>query len=294
MAGPFTLRSTAATTLRDSAALRDGPVITNDFTGEMIFPLLSTSAEFLAGNSFTGSMRLPMFEADADYLAGSAFSASLNFPMFSNAGAFGTYVYAGDWTLPMFVAAGRAESDIAQTYRGWPINLKNMGLTEYQNFAFNSMTRFNGEYLAAGAGGLFSLDGDDDNGTPIDSRVRFALTDFGIEALKRLEEAFVSYRSAGDLRFRVIIDGGETYEYTLAATGNTGIATNRAKVGKAIKSNYFCLEVESVAGIPFELDAIKLHPVVLDRKIGRPPDARLFTGRMRFPMFTGSGQFAAS
>lgn len=262
-----------------------------EFTGGWQFPMFAAAGEWIAGSSYSGSFRFPMFEMEGTYLAGSAFSGAWELPMFSSIGTFGSYQYQGTWEFPMFFMAGVTQSDIEQTYRGWPVNLKNMGLTEYTNFNFNSMTKFNGEYLAAGATGLMALSGEDDRGTAIDARIRLGLTDFGIEQLKRLEEAFVTYRSEGDLVFRVIIDGGQTYEYSLTATGNLGMATNRAKIGKAIKSNFWCIEIENINGAAFDLQDITLHPVVLARKIGRPPNTGVFTGRATFPMFTGTGQF---
>lgn len=264
------------------------------FSGEVISPPFSATGSFISNNDYAGAIRMPAIEAAGTFLAGSAFSGDIALPSFGVFGTFGNYQYSGAIVMPHSVVIGRFEPDIAQIFRGWPVNLKNMGLTEYSNFDFNSMTRFNGEYLAAGVSGLFALSGEDDAGVEIDARVRFGLTDFGIEQLKRLEEAFATYRSAGDLTFRVIIDGGQTYEYPLTATGNTGMATNRAKVGKAIKSNYWCIEVENVNGASFDLQDIRLHPVVESRKIGRPPSTCLFTGRAFMPIFEVAGTFSAS
>lgn len=261
------------------------------FTGEAVLPSLTATGSFIASNFYSGAVRLPAIEASGTYLAGSAFSGDVELPAFDVSGIFGTFTYSGSVTLPTLIASGRFEPDIVQTYRGWPVNLKNMGLTEYTNFNFNSMTKFNGEYLAAGATGLVALSGDDDRGTQIDWRIRLGLTDFGIEQLKRLEEAFMTYRSEGDATFRVIIDGGQTYEYTLVATGNRGMATNRTKIGKGVKSNFWCFEVESINGAAIEIQDMTLHPVVLARKIGRPPDTGVFTGRVRLPMLQASGQF---
>jgi hypothetical protein len=261
------------------------------FTGDWTLPLFSATGSFLSSNAYIGDFRLPLFQNAAILLNGNVYSADWELPFWSQSGVIANPPYVGNFVLPMFIAAGRTDSAIAQTYRGWPVNLKNSALTEYTNFTFNSMTRFNGEYLAAGSGGLFALSGATDDGVEIDARIRFGITDFKIESLKRLEETFVDYRSPGDLLFRVIIDGGYTYTYTLDATGNTGLATNRVKIGKAIEANYFCFEIENVDGTDFDLQNIRVRPVVLSRKIGRPPLSGVFTGRKRLPMFTGVGAF---
>lgn len=263
------------------------------FSGAITLPPYSATGSFISAGNYAGVIRMPARDAVGSFLAGGAFSGAIDMPARVVTGAFGNPRFTGTIVQPAFVVTGHFEPDIVQTYRGWPVNLKNSGLTEYTNFSFNSMTRFNGEYLAAGATGLMALSGDDDNGTDIDCRVRFGLTDLNSEQLKRLEEAFATYRSVGDLTFRVIIDGGQTYAYTLAATGNTGMATNRAKVGKAIVSNMWCFEIENVNGLPFDFQDLTLHPVILSRKIGRPPSTGLFTGRAFMPRLTVTGQFSA-
>lgn len=263
------------------------------FSGVITLPSYSATGSFISAGKYAGVIRMPARDAVGSFLAGSAFSGAIDMPVREVTGAFGNSHFAGTIVQPAFAVTGHFEPDIVQTYRGWPVNLKNYGLTQYSNFNFNSMTRFNGEYLAAGSTGLMALTGDDDNGTPIDSRIRFGLNDLGSEQLKRLEEAFSTYRSVGDLTFRIIIDGGQTYEYTLAATGNTGMATNRAKVGKAIESNMWCFEIENVDGAAFDLQDLTLHPVLLARKIGRPPSTGVFTGRAFMPRLTVTGHFSA-
>lgn len=261
------------------------------FSGEWKLPLFTDSGTFISDNNYSGEFRLPLFERTIEHALGSAFSAIWTLPLFTGTGTFGNFQYTGAWVLPLFVPDGRTEAPVTQVFAAWPLNLKNLGLTEYTNYSFNSLTRFNGEYLAAGPNGLTALGGDTDNGTAIDARIRFRLDDMNSDQLKRLEETFITYRSAGDLTLRVIIDHGQTYEYTLTATGNTGMATNRAKIGKGIESNYYCLEIENVNGTDFDLQQLSTLPVILSRKIGRPPSTGTFTGRMFLPMFTGSGSF---
>jgi len=41
--------------------------------------------------------------------------------------------------------------------RTWVLNLRKKGLTEYNNFAFNSYAEYRGTILAAGAAGILKL-----------------------------------------------------------------------------------------------------------------------------------------
>lgn len=254
-----------------------------EWSESVLLPLPSEESALISQGLYVETLAAPLPQEVSAFLNGNVFSESIILPVPVDASAFGTYQYSESVTLPMPFEDMRLESAITQTYRGWPVNLKNMGLTEYDNFAFNSMTRFNGEYLAAGTNGLFAMTGTTDNGVAIDARIRFGMTNFGSEKLKRIEDAFLEYRSAGDLLFRIIIDGGETYEYTVSATGNTGMAKNRAKIGKAIESNFWTLEIENIDGTAFDLQSISIRPVILSRKIGRPAVPKIYTERLRAP-----------
>ncbi len=78
------------------------------------------------------------------------------------------------------------------------MHLLNYAVTEYKNYNFNSLLRFNGVSLGINEQGVYILDGDDDLGQLIQSRINTGLTDLaknGVKAIPR--EAWLAYRSDG-------------------------------------------------------------------------------------------------
>lgn len=238
------------------------------WTGETVVPLRTTDGAFIGSVLWSGETDLPMRQTAGEFAAGSVFAGSAERPLWEALGALGAQPFRGSVTLPLWVAQGRLEGAVSATFRGWPVNLKNKALTEYTDYPFNSFARFNGEYLGASDSGIFALSGTDDAGEYIDARVRLALSDLGVETLKRVSEVFLSYRSVGTLILRVVVDGGLTYEYPLEPTGKTGVYQTRVKTGQGLKVNYLCFELVNVEGSAFDLDAVRVRPILLSRSIG--------------------------
>jgi hypothetical protein len=251
-------------------------IVFHQWAGEWEIPLFEKSGQLVPNYNYTGEFRFPLFEFEGDLKVGRDYTGVWTFPFWEKEGSFGSPYFTGEWRFPMWTLYGRlqpgslpapAPDEIDTRFRGWPMNTKNSALTEYVNYPMNSFARFNGEYLGAGPEGLFALDGDDDDGAQIAARVRLALSDLGIDELKRADDAFLSYRSDGTLIFRVVIDGGLTYDYPLEPTGQYGIYTARVKLGQGLKTTYLCFEIANKEGEAFDLDAARVRPIVLSRKV---------------------------
>lgn len=237
------------------------------YEGDATLPRWEFAGEFIGGNNWAVDIRWG-FDNAGEFTAGNIFTGAWEWPAYSKTGAFYSPVWTGAWTWPALYMDGRFEPAIAGVFRAWPMNVKNRALTEYEAFPFNSFAAFNGETLAAGAGGIFTLSGEDDAGEFVDARVRLALTDFGVEELKRAEEVFLTARSPGTLTVSVVVDGGQTYEYPLEPTGKAGMYTVRVKVGRGLRLTHWCFEIANFEGVAFDLDALRLRPIVLKRRIG--------------------------
>lgn len=152
------------------------------------------------------------------------------------------------------------------TFKGLPasylsmvLNLRNQGLTEYTNYDFNSLCRFRGRHLAATSTGVYELDsGETDDGDQIDWNIRTGYMDTEQKEKLRLRQAWVSYKSNGDLIMTVILPDGSEYEYDLEGYDVTENGV-RVKFGKGIRSKYVALDLKNVDGSSLTLDAIKLH-----------------------------------
>jgi hypothetical protein len=146
------------------------------------------------------------------------------------------------------------------TYSCMVMNLKNKGLTEYSNYLFNSMCRFNGVHLGATSTGIFNLDsGSTDAGTIINWNFRTGYLDMVEQGVKKkVKQAWFSYKSSGDIMLTVIQPDGENYEYDLTGyeVYETGL---RVKFGKGFRSRYLAFDVSNIDGSSITLDALKLQ-----------------------------------
>ena len=156
-----------------------------------------------------------------------------------------------------------------EVYVGWAMNSAHFGVTKYVNYGFNSFANYSGVSLGANASGIFELTGTSDNGTDIDARIKFGITDFNIPAQKRVHEAFLGIRNDGSMILKTYINENTERWYELRQI-DEGIHTTRIKLGgRGVKSNYWQFELLNKDGADFELDNIQMTPIVLTRKTKR-------------------------
>ena len=158
------------------------------------------------------------------------------------------------------------------TYLAWVVNTETRAAWTYENYPFNSFCEFEGRYYGAAADGIYTLDGADDAGEDIKARFRLGLNNLGTGKMKRVPSLYLGYRSDGTLVLKVISTspGGEKEENWYRLTPQHAGATRegRIKIGRGIKSVYFDFEVANVNGADFDVDALELFPMILDRRIG--------------------------
>ena len=152
------------------------------------------------------------------------------------------------------------------------VNTDGKGLSRYTNYPFNSFMRVGGLYYGATDTGLYQLDGNDDAGTPIAARLRVGMAMLGSRSLKRVPAAYFSYTASGDLLLKVVIpspvDGlREAHCYKLKANNTANLGPGRVVIGKGLTSVYWDFAVENIAGADFEMEAIDIYPVALERNV---------------------------
>ena len=113
---------------------------------------------------------------------------------------------SADLVLPGFfiTAEGRAVPVLLTCI---VMNPKNLAVSEYTGFNFNSFVFFNGKYLAAGPSGIHVLEGDTDNGEPIISLIKTGHIPTGSA---RARDIYLMGRS--DAQMRVTLIGDEEEE----------------------------------------------------------------------------------
>jgi hypothetical protein len=154
-------------------------------------------------------------------------------------------------------------ADDAQTV--WVVNTDLQASTRYENYAFNSFAVINGVYYGAKADGLYRLDGDDDNGDPIQAMISMGKMDFGTNLKKSLTNVYVGTSSSGKLFLKVLVDGQE-YTYSARASSES-MKVQRFDTGRGIRANYLEFELYNAAGDDFELDSVEFIVATLTRRI---------------------------
>lgn len=245
----------------------DTPVV-----GSAVLTLRAPSIQIAAsaGQSAAAALTLRKLALAASGVSGSVGTVALTLPIVRlDATGYGPAIGVAQLTLPSLhlVATGRSASLAApQTFA---MHTETMALTQYSNFPFNSFAQFNGVYLGASDAGIFALTGATDNGAAINAYARVGITDFATSHLKRVDRAYVGYRSDGDLVLRIITDEVQQRDYLMRRTVATpGIHGNLVRFGKGLAARYWQFEVRNVNGSDFDLNIVELKPTTLRRRFG--------------------------
>jgi hypothetical protein len=167
----------------------------------------------------------------------------------------------------LFIPGPNRYVAVSQSPLAISMHTEAQALTQYSNYAFNSLTPFNGTYLGASASGIFELVGDTDETAPIISTVRLAITDFGTTFLKALDRLYVGYRAITDMVVNLITDETTTTPYPLLATTEAGLHTARVKVGKRLSARYWQVEFTNPTGGDFQIDVVDVKSTPYQRRV---------------------------
>jgi hypothetical protein len=167
-------------------------------------------------------------------------------------------------TLPIYKLLTEV---VAETYLSMALNIRNFALTNLSNYKFNSFARFNGVHLGATGTKIFNLDSVEstDDGSEIDWNFRIPFLDLEMKTSKRLRQAWVSFKSSGDIIVTAIYPDGTEYEYDLTGYEITEDGV-RVKFGRGLRNRYIALDFKSKDGSTIDLDTIRLN---LDEYGGR-------------------------
>jgi hypothetical protein len=133
--------------------------------------------------------------------------------------------------------------------------------SQYKNYNFNSMVKFNGTYLGANNHGLFQLTGNFDNTDIITAEFAPVLTDFGIHNSKRLYAIYFGVETADNLYVAIYADEVLVKSYTLYATKTTSHRI-RQRIGHDAKGRYWSFIISNPKGNFFAVDSIDVLPQV--------------------------------
>ena len=237
-------------------------------TGNITFPLLNIAASSGLANTADVAITLPQFALSSTALLHA--TASLTLPQISLSatalqGEIGNLNVALVTLSTSFIIIGRA-------YKGTPpdcvvMNTKINAVSEYEDYAFNSYTRFNGVNLAANQNGIYELDEtSQDEGTyVIKAHIKSGEIDTYNGTIQRLRNAYLSHESDGDLQMVTKADDTITRKYSLVKPqDSSGIIERRIKFEKGIKDRVFDFKIENVNGSSMDIESMRvmLEPII--------------------------------
>lgn len=150
-------------------------------------------------------------------------------------------------------------------YTAWAMNTRNAAVTQYTGFNFNSFAKMGERYLGANDQGLYWLDGDDDDGRTVKSRITTGIIQPNGNKLAGVQYAYLGMRGDGQFVVTVTDEAGGAYNYTL--TGSS-METARVAFGRGLKTRYFTFSLES-QGQDFDLDSVEFVTTEMARKVQR-------------------------
>ena len=178
-------------------------------------------------------------------------------------------IYSGTLADGVVVHAAYVSPD--GTFTTWAINTRTGAVTEYQNFAFNSMAQMGRKYLGASSTGLYELDGETDSGdVNIPTHMIGGSMQPGGSHFTSFKAIYLGMkaktdapRSAPDFIFKLVAGDGRQYVYGVRPQD---AQTTRIMLGKGLRARYFSWEMMSL-GPDFDLDQIEFVPLISARRI---------------------------
>lgn len=185
----------------------------------------------------------------------------------SSANVSGTMSYSAimQALIQTYVQAFAGIPILTQDGEVWVVNDDSGASTSYEGYSFNSFCKFNNKYYGAKADGVYLLEGDTDNGSPVRSAISLGRQDFGTSAQKTVPSCYIGVASSGDVFLKVIAND-TSYVYKTVRS-DTYLKTQRIQLGRGLKANYLTFELYNETGADFELSAIEFEVVQLTRRI---------------------------
>ncbi len=149
------------------------------------------------------------------------------------------------------------------------MNTLTKGVSEYEDFGFNSYALFDGKYLGADGVGIFELTGETDNGTAIDAEYMTGDVDFNKQTVEfRPFDTYIHLKSPGDI---ILLLQGEQDNTTLSereipGSGHSLLFSWREKFGKNLDWRVVRAGMKNKNGADFEVREMVLDGVPVGKQ----------------------------
>jgi len=152
------------------------------------------------------------------------------------------------------------------------ITLETSAITQYHQFAYDSMCAFNGQHYLLDGGGVYELAErfDDDNGRDIKAFARFVAHDFGLQNKKRVLSGFLSFRAKGAVNVSWGADGRSSTAQKLTAKIDDGNWQELTFGGdRRVEGTYLSFEIGNARGAYFIADELHVDLRVMKKSKSR-------------------------
>lgn len=261
--------------LQLSMSAKSGSAIKADIGLPAIQTAITFGAVAPAINRITGALSLPALKTSISMVSGGVVSANLNLPAIGLTATFSQlsrliFALGIPAIVPHIeiVSVQWITSSGAPARRGFTMNLSHFGVTEYNNYSFNSFADYHqsGVYIGASEEGIFILDGDDDNGAEIQAYIQTGTEDLFTGIMKRLREGWVITRG-GPLAVDLVLDEGRLPLVTRNMEGvREVIQEGRVKFPRGLKNRFFSMIIRNLGGADFSLDSFRIFCDEIQRK----------------------------
>ena len=152
------------------------------------------------------------------------------------------------------------------SYSGWVMNPETFSVWNYEDFNFNSITKFNNIVLGASDSGVYSLEGTTDDGTYIESKLVTAALDFGSRHIKQVPLSYMGLTSDGKIVLKVRVDNKADVWYEITPVEDYE-HTRKIPIGKGLIGRNWQFEIVTVDNSSLDVENIEFYPVIFKRKL---------------------------
>lgn len=146
----------------------------------------------------------------------------------------------------------------------WAINRETGASSQYEQYGFNSFFQRADKYYGVADDGIYLLDGDTDEGAPIDALIEMGRTNLGYTNEKRVGNVYLGVGSVNELYLKVDVDN-QTYVYSMRTSGQA-VKNRPVEVGWGVKGDYWDFTLVNPDGADFNLASISFTPIPLARR----------------------------
>ena len=240
-----------------AAALSSG----GGLSASLHLPAIALSLVIAPQAVINAALQLPAIELAGSIITGGAFSAAINFPVIVLAAMLDQQAQLSfALSLPLKLWLDVVVIPPTPIRKGFVMNLSHFGVTEYENYSFNSVCDYHGTglYIGASEKGIFLLDGEDDAGIGIDAVIATGTEDLWKDVVKRLREGWVTMRG-GPMVLEIVLDQGRLPSIFLdAQTVQDIMHEERIKLPRGLKNRFDSFIWHNIAGSDFDLESFRV------------------------------------